>query len=86
MLFNTKAFNSFLLANKELPISNELESACNILNVSRFDSLDTVKKHYKKLAKSYHPDLSSLSHDVSTKKFQTLSHAFDIIKRYKTVA
>ena len=86
MLFNTRAFNSFLLANKEVKITTELESACNILNVSKFDSFETVKRHYKKLAKAYHPDISALSSSVSTKKFQTLSHAFDIIKRYKTVA
>jgi len=86
MIFNIRALNSFLLSSDCIPIQMDLENACHLLQVSKSDSLEKVKKHYRKLAKVYHPDLSSLENNVSTEKFQSLSNAFDIIKKYKTAA
>ena len=85
MLYNSKAFDAFLLSSKK-SVSTEFENACNILHVSESDSFEKIKKHYRKLAKAYHPDLSCLAPDVSTVKFQILLNAFDIIKRYKAAA
>ena len=63
-----------------------MDRAFEILKVDKSDSLKEIKKTYKKLAKTYHPDLSTLEYEESTKKFQTLSDAFTLIKKYKEVA
>ncbi len=87
MLYNKQALEYFLdisLAIEEE--QSELEKAYKLLKAKETDSLGEIKKHYKKLAKAYHPDLSTLDIEESTEKFQLLSDAFSIIKRYKTAA
>ncbi len=86
MQYNAKALELFLsLIEEETPLS-DVDRAFKILKVDKSDSLKEIKKTYKKLAKTYHPDLSSLEYEESTKKFQTLSDAFTLIKKYKEVA
>lgn len=89
MHFNKRALELFLNINKALEkpeLSKELTKALALFNVKESDSLLEIKKIYKKLAKTYHPDLSSLEYQESTKKFQTLSDAFSLIKKYKAAA
>jgi len=86
MHFNKKALELFLDMIEEPKELSEIEKACSILKVKKSDSLNSIKKHYRKLAKTYHPDLSSLDINESTQRFQMISDAFDIIKRYKTAA
>ena len=86
MLYNAKALELFLsLIKEELPLS-DIDRAFRVLKVDKSDSLKEIKKIYKQLAKSYHPDLSKLENNESTKKFQALSEAFTLIKKYKEVA
>ena len=80
--YDANAFNFFFQMSK----IDELEKACRILNVKREDSLRDIKKNYKKLAKTFHPDLSTLHETTSTKKFQILTDAFEIIKKFKVAA
>src|SRR4051812_39904301 len=49
-----------------------------ILGVEKTASLDEIKKAYRKLAKSYHPDLNP-GNKEKEKKFKEISHAFDLI-------
>ena len=86
MNYNEKALELFLnLIEEKKPLS-EVDRAFKILKVDKSDSLKEIKKRYRKLAKNYHPDLSALDYEESTKKFQILSEAFDLIKKYKEVA
>ncbi len=49
-----------------------------MLGVSSSATLDEIKKAYRKLAKSLHPDLNP-GNKESEKKFKEVSHAFDLI-------
>lgn len=80
--YDANAFNFFFQMSKK----DELEKACRILNVKSEDSLRDIKKNYKILAKTFHPDLSTLHESTSTKKFQILTDAFEIIKKFKEAA
>jgi hypothetical protein len=86
MLYNKQALEYFLDMSLKKEALSELEKAYALLKVKESDSLREIKKHYKKLAKVYHPDLSRLDIVESTANFQILSDAFSIIKRYKTAA
>jgi len=86
MLYNKRALEYFLDIPLESGLLSEIEKAYTLLKVKESDSFSEIKKHYKKLAKAYHPDLSTLDINESTEKFQVLSDAFSIIKKYKTAA
>jgi len=77
--YDANAFNYFFKMSK----IDELEKACRILNVKSEDSIRDIKKNYKKLAKTFHPDISTLHETTSTKKFQILTDAFEILKKFK---
>jgi len=49
----------------------------SILNVSEMDSMETIKKSYRKLSLLYHPDKNS--HPDSTSKFRQISDAYRMI-------
>ncbi|MBC7427737.1 MAG: J domain-containing protein [Bacteriovorax sp.] len=49
-----------------------------ILGVAKTDTLDDIKKAYRKLAKNHHPDLNPGSKEAE-KKFKDISHAYDLI-------
>ncbi|MDF1884063.1 J domain-containing protein [Sulfurimonas sp. SAG-AH-194-C21] len=89
MQYNKIALELFLKI-KESPtsvkVTTELTKALALLKVKESDSLSIIKKTYKTLAKTYHPDLSKLEHEESTKKFQLISDAFSLIKKHKAAA
>lgn len=86
MQYNKNALEYFLDMINEPTKVDPVDKACAILKVNKYDALSVIKKHYRKLAKTYHPDLSSLDINESTQRFQSISDAFDIIKKYKTAA
>jgi curved DNA-binding protein len=49
-----------------------------ILGVKREASQDVIKKAYRKLAKTHHPDLNPGNKEAE-KKFKDISHANDLI-------
>ena len=53
--------------------------ACEILGVSKNDTLDDINKKHKKLARKYHPDINK-DKDV-TEKTQQINDAYDCIKK-----
>ena len=48
------------------------------LGVSRSDSLEEIKKSYRKLAKKYHPDINP-NNKESEKKFKDILNAYELI-------
>lgn len=83
ILYNKAALHSFLQMSESL---DKIDKACMILKVSKNDSLKEIKKNYKRLAKSYHPDRANVNLSASTEKFQLLQKAFETIIKYKEVA
>jgi len=49
-----------------------------ILGVSKDDSLDTIKKAYRKLARKYHPDVNP-GDKVAEEKFKEISEAYAVL-------
>jgi len=84
--YDYDALDCFLNLKKNSQKLNQIEHAFKILKVQKTDSIKEIKKAYKQMAKTYHPDLSHLDDEESTKKFQILSDAFTLIKKYKLVA
>ena len=54
--------------------------ACEILGVSKNDTLDDINKKHKKLARKYHPDINKSSN--ATKKAQEINQAYDYLKEH----
>ena len=53
--------------------------ACEILGVSKNDTLDDINKKHKKLARKYHPDINK--DKDATEKTQQINDAYDYIKK-----
>lgn len=56
-----------------------------VLGLNSNASMNDIKKHYRKLAKKYHPDLNPGNKEAE-KKFKEVSHAFDLIGTDETRA
>jgi molecular chaperone DnaJ len=52
---------------------------CGILGVSIESNEQEIKKSYIKLAMTYHPDNNPDNQEDSTKKFQEISNAYEIL-------
>jgi len=50
-----------------------------ILGVSKDSDERTIKKAYRKLARTHHPDASSESPEVAEKKFKEISEAYEVL-------
>lgn len=50
-----------------------------VLGVSRGSSKDEVKKAYRKLARQYHPDVSSEEKEVAEERFKEVSEAYEVL-------
>ena len=64
-----------------------MRDAYKVLGVSRSDSMETIKKTYRDLAKKYHPD-SYVGHDLADlaeEKMKEINEAYDIIVREREV-
>lgn len=49
-----------------------------VLNVSKDDGLDEIKKAYRSLAKKYHPDLNP-DNDEAEQKFKEINEAYEVL-------
>ena len=69
--------------------TNNVESAYNILGVSKGATDEEVKKSYRKMVKKYHPDkLTGVSEDVikmAKDKFQSVKDAYDRVCKERGV-
>lgn len=67
-----------------------LEEAYTLLESSADDSLDTVKKRYRKLVRQYHPDIIKAQGaddnyiDQATEKVQQINAAYEMIKKSRS--
>jgi DnaJ like chaperone protein len=57
-----------------------LEEAYAILQIKRSASVKEIKKAYRKLAKTHHPDRAVYNKQTATEKFQFITKAYDLIK------
>src|SRR3989304_7444602 len=66
---------------------NELTRAFAILGISPLSSNKELSEHYKKMAKSFHPDLagSELAKKVFEEKFTEINNAWQIIKKSREI-
>jgi DnaJ like chaperone protein len=66
-----------------------IESAYQILGVSRTDSVEVVKKAYRKLTLQYHPDkVAHHGEDVqraANEKYQKVVEAYEHVKKEKGI-
>ena len=53
----------------------EIDTSLEMLGLRRHDSIDTLKKTYRKLAKEHHPDKS----DSNTDKFMEINKAYTLV-------
>jgi DnaJ like chaperone protein len=69
---------------------SSLEDACKLLDVSADDSMDVIKKKYRKLVRQYHPDIikaQGKSDDYieeATEKVQQINAAYEMVKKAKS--
>ncbi|MGM0509029.1 MAG: J domain-containing protein [Fusobacteriota bacterium] len=67
--------------------STSIDEYYSILGASPSDSMDTIKRKYKKLAKKYHPDLHGTKgqkqQSENEKKFKKINEAYNEIKKRK---
>ena len=54
-----------------------------ILGVNRNDSIESIKKKYKKLALKYHPDRNRTNKELNEETFKQINSAYDIIVNKK---
>ncbi|MBA3662312.1 MAG: DnaJ domain-containing protein [Gammaproteobacteria bacterium] len=55
----------------------DLKAARTIFNIDAHASMDEIKKKYKELAKTFHPDRNHASN--ATEKFQSIQNAYDLL-------
>ena len=60
-------------------MEKHVETYYDILEVSRNDSPEVIKKAYLVLAKKYHPDSTSLSQEIASKKMVQLNKAYEVL-------
>ena len=66
---------------------SSLEDAYSLLESSSDDSLDTIKKRYRKLVRQYHPDIIKAQGadddyiDQATEKVQQINAAYEMVKK-----
>ena len=60
--------------------NNLLEEAYAILQIKSSASVKEIKKAYRKLAKTHHPDRAIYNKQTATEKFQIITKAYDLIK------
>ena len=60
---------------------------CKILNVNENDSFETIRKHYLRLAKRFHPDhqnaLTPQEVKINTQRFYKIQEAYEALKNFK---
>lgn len=52
-----------------------------VLGVSQVSELSVIKTAFRKLAREFHPDVSS--HPLAKSRFQEISEAYDVLSRYR---
>jgi len=80
-------FDQFEKMMNNITPQTNIDDAYKILGVSKHDSMDTIKKAYRKLVRKYHPDIiKSQGKDEdyikeATKKTQQINQAYEMIKK-----
>ena len=73
----------------ESMFKEDLESAYNVLGVSKESTDLEIKKAYRKMANKYHPDkiahLGDDFKDISQEKFKSVSEAYNKIKKERNI-
>lgn len=70
--------------------NHELAEACRVLGVNESDSMDVIKKAYRKLMSEHHPDkliaqgVPEAAIRMATEKSQVIQSAYEIVKKHKT--
>ncbi|MDQ7045831.1 MAG: DnaJ domain-containing protein [Sulfurimonas sp.] len=80
-IFSTKVFKAFFSPSRK---SKSAEyNPYIVLGISQDDSMRTIKKRYKYLAKCHHPDMALVKDERTlsehTKVFQSIRHAYEIV-------
>jgi DnaJ-class molecular chaperone len=57
------------------------QELCGILNIETTASESEIKSAYYKLAKEHHPDQNPDNKEESTKKFQEIANAYEILSQ-----
>jgi DnaJ-class molecular chaperone len=57
------------------------EELCGILNIETTATESEIKSAYYKLAKEHHPDQNPENKEESTKKFQEIANAYEILSK-----
>ena len=70
------------------PAPSNYEQACEIIGVTRRDSIDTIKKTYRKRVSECHPDklakdLSLHEQNLAKERLLRYQQAWDVIKKYQ---
>jgi len=80
-------FDQFETMMKNVHPQTTLDDAYKILDVSKNDDMDTIKKAYRKLVRQYHPDIiksqgkSEAYIKEATAKTQEINQAYEMIKK-----
>jgi len=85
-IFDKKKIEKFLENNR---VKETQESFINeayfVLGLTPNDDKEIVKKHYRLLARKYHPDMADSKDDktiaLCTKKFQNIQRAYEVLKK-----
>jgi DnaJ like chaperone protein len=64
---------------------NNLENAYATLKISKTASDTEVKKAYRKLVLQYHPDKTELDEKTAAQKFDTITKAYEVIKKVRNI-
>merc|ERR1719253_1325613 len=62
------------------PVYPELKAHFAILNISETSSDEAIRRHYRRLARLWHPDKNPENAEEAKAKFQAIQTAYDAIK------
>tara|TARA_B110000116_G_C16731820_1_gene534104 strand:- start:238 stop:948 length:711 start_codon:yes stop_codon:yes gene_type:complete len=86
---NLLGINQVEYKSIESMFKEDLESAYNVLGVSKESSDIEIKKAYRKMANKYHPDkvvhLGDDFKDIAQEKFKSVSTAYNKIKKERNI-
>lgn len=74
-------------AHTQATTASSLEEACALLGVSEADSMEVVKKKYRKLVREHHPDIIKAQGksddyiEAATEKVQQINAAYETVKK-----
>jgi len=80
-------FNQFESMMKNIHPKSNIQDAYTLLDVKKSDSMDVIKKAYRRKIRQYHPDIiasqnkSEVYIEEATEKTQELNQAYEMIKR-----